>query len=571
MGTEALANRLGLRHVWIPAALYLAIFFLLNPHLIGTFSSHYFFGGADGYQNVWNLWWVNKAIGELGTHPWSTTFLHYPDGTSLVGHTLNPFNGLIGMVLLEFLTMVQTYNTIVVFSFVMTGVTAYWLCLEMTASYAGSLLGGAVFTFSSFHFMHADAHLQLVALQWLPLFILCWIRYCEQPSIGRGAGAAMVLFLVVLCDFYYFAYCVFTAVFFLAWKARRDRDYLFLFRRRAWPSLLGFAIPTLLTSGVLVAALVYQQATDPLFGTHSPRDLSMDLLSPFVWGYYWRFRDWVQPLWFPLSNSVTEASVHAGLSVIALSVYAWTQRSRTRIAHLPFWLCVALFFAVMSLGPNLHVGGHELSLGLRTTVMGRDNVNVLVLPYAVLWLLFPPWRLAGVPLRMMVMVQLVAAILAAGGLRALLTSSWRWKRAAVTVLLALVVFDYLPTPTRLTDPGVPYYVEVLKTLPEGAVLDLASSGPLALYYQTVHQKPIAFGYISRTPASVDRADLALAALIVDGQWERIAHDYHFRYVVKGQRAADVMMRGVNGIPLVEIDPARKIYSSNGIDIYQFIP
>ncbi len=28
--------------------------------------------------------------------------------TSLIGHTLNPFNGLIGMVLLEFLTMVQT-------------------------------------------------------------------------------------------------------------------------------------------------------------------------------------------------------------------------------------------------------------------------------------------------------------------------------------------------------------------------------------------------------------------------------------------------------------------------------
>ncbi len=395
METEALANRLGLRHVWIPAALYLVIVFLLNPHLIGTFSSHYFFGGADGYQNVWNLWWVNKAIGELGIHPWSTTFLHYPDGTSLIGHTLNPFNGSIGMVLLEFLTMVQTYNTIVVFSFVMTGVTAFWLCLEMTTSYAGSLLGGAVFTFSSFHFMHADAHLQLVALQWLPLFILCWIRYCEQPSIGGGMGAALVLFLVVLCDFYYFAYCVFTAVFFLAWKARRDRDYLFLFRRRAWPSLLGFAIPTLLTSGVLVAALVYQQATDPLFGTHSPRDLSMDLLSPFVWGYYWRFRDWVRPLWFPLSNHVTEASVHVGLSVIALSVYAWTQRSRTRIAHLPFWLCVALFFAVMSLGPNLHVGGHELSLGLRTTVMGRDNVNVLVLPYAVLWLLFPPLAPSG--------------------------------------------------------------------------------------------------------------------------------------------------------------------------------
>lgn len=277
----------------------------------------------------------------------------------------------------------------------------------------------------------------------------------------------------------------------------------------------------------------------------------------------------MRPLWSALSPHVTEASVHLGLSVIALSVYGWTARRRIRITHLPLWLFVAFFFAVMSLGPNLHVGGHELDFGLRTTVMGRDNVNVLVLPYAVLWLVFPPWRLAGVPLRMMVMVQLVAAVLSAAGFQALLSSTSRWARAGAAAVVMLIAFEYLPIRFPTTTPQVPAYVEALKRLPDGAVLDLASNAAVALYYQTVHQKPQAFGYVSRTPASVGERDAALAALIRAGQWEQIARDYGFRYIVKGSRSADLMIMGLNEIPLADIDPGRRIFSEAGVAIYQF--
>ena len=556
--------------IWcVPATLYFVAFFALNPHLLGAFSTHYFFGGADGYQNIWNLWWVNKALTQLGTHPWFTIFLHYPAGSTLIGHTLNPFNGLLAIPLLPFLTLIQAYNAIVVFSFVTGGMTAFWLCRAMTGAYAGSLLGGAVFTFSSYHFMHADGHLQLTALEWLPLFLLCWIRFCEQPVKGRGLAAAAVLWLVALCDLYYFAYCVFAGAMFYLWTARARRDWWFLFRQPTLGATLAFLVPASLTSGALVAVLIYQHATDPLTGTHSPRDLSMDLLSPFVWGYYWRYRDAVQPLWFPLAKYVTEASVYLGLSVVALSIYAWRQRARVPIANLGFWMIVAAFFGVMSLGPNLRVGGFELRLGPGITMMGHDDVNLLVLPYAVLWLVFPPWRLAGVPVRMMIMVQLVVAIMAAGGIQALMTSTWRWRRPALALLLAWIVFDYLPIPARLTDPAMPPYVSALRDLPRGAVLDLASNGPLALYYQTAHEHPIGFGYISRTPTSVDAVDQALADLILRGEWDRIAAEYHFTYVVKRDYAAEVMVRGLNQAPLPEIDASRLIYSADGVAIYRF--
>lgn len=551
-----------------PATVYLAVFFALDPQLLASFSTGFYFGGLDGYQNVWNLWWVDKAVRELHQLPWHTTYLHHPLGTTLLGHTLNPFNGLLAIALLPILTLVQTYNTIVIFSFVAAGLTAFWLCRRATGSFSGSLLGGGIFTFSSFHFMHADGHLQLTALEWIPLFVLCWIRFCERRTWGRALAAAVVLWLVVLCDLYYFAYCVIAGGLFVAWSAWRGRDPWFLLRPAPSILIVGFVLPTLATSGVLLGSLIYRHETDPFFGTHSPRELSMDLLSPFVWGYYWRFRDSVRPLWQALSKYVTETSVHLGWSVIALAVYGWRRRSRVPVAHAGFWLVVIGFFGVMALGPNLKIGGYELAIGPGVSLMGHDDVNLLVLPYAVLWLIFPPWRLAGVPVRMMVMVQLAVAVLAAVGWQALATSRHR-RSVLMAALLALIVIEYLPYPLRVTSPVVPAYVEALKRLPEGAVIDLAANGPQALYYQTVHQKPMAFGYISRTPTSVDHADQALALMIRKGAWDAAARSNGFRYVVWRDRAAEVMIRGLDQAALPPIAHAREVFRDGEVAIYQF--
>jgi hypothetical protein len=223
----------------------------------------------------------------------------------------------------------------------------------------------------------------------------------------------------------------------------------------------------------------------------------------------------------------------------------------------------------MALGPNLKIGGHELKIGDGISMMGHDHVNPLVLPYAVLWLVFPPWRLAGVPLRMMVMVQLATAVLAAAGWQALLTSPHRLRRVMASALLAAIAIEYLPFPQAVTTTEVPSYVTALKTLPAGAVIDLASNGPQALYYQTVHEKPIAFGYISRTPTSVDQADMALAKLVLDGSWEQAARANGFHYVVKRDRAADVMIRGLDQAALPAIDPSREVFRDGDVAIYRF--
>jgi hypothetical protein len=181
---------------------------------------------------------------------------------------------------------------------------------------------------------------------------------------------------------------------------------------------------------------------------------------------------------------------------------------------------------------------------------------------------FPPWRLAGVPLRMMVMVQLAAAVLAAAGWSAMQLKTTR-SRVLGAALLALIAIEYWPYPLPLTQPAVPSYVSALKSLPPGAVLDLASNGPQALYYQTVHEHPIAFGYISRTPTSVDKADVALTQQILSGSWDTATQQHGFRYVIKRDRAAEIMMRGLDHAPLPPIDARREVFRDGDVAIYRF--
>jgi len=200
----------------VPLALYALLFAAFTFPLLGDFSTHFFTNDADGLSNVWNLWWVDTALTRLGTSPFFTKYLHPPHGTTLLGHTLNPFNGLVAAGLEPWLGLVRAHNVIVVFAFVFGAWTAFRLALHVTGRTAASLIAGFAFGFSSYHFAHTEGHLNLVSLEWIPLFLLAWLRLLERPSAARAIGAALALLLVLLCDYYYFLYCVLAGALVLA-------------------------------------------------------------------------------------------------------------------------------------------------------------------------------------------------------------------------------------------------------------------------------------------------------------------------------------------------------------------
>ena len=427
------------------------------------------------------------------------------------------------------LGLVRTHNVIVVFSFVAGATTAFRLALHVTERYAGSLIAGFVFGFSSFHFAHAIGHLNLVSLEWIPLFFLAWLRLFERPSISRGVQAALALFLVLLCDHYYFFYCVLGGALVLLAQALLRRDLRFWLRPPFVVPLSGFVAVSAFSSGALVVPLLWLAERDPLSGSHPARYFSLDLLSLWIPGGHWRFPSLTEPFWSQLAGEpVIESSVHLGFATTIAVFLAWRQRASFRTLDLAVWWGMLAFFAVMSLGPSLQVWG---------------LVYPVVLPYRLLETLVPPLEISGCPVRMVVMVTLAAGILAGLGVDELFHRGPRACAGAALLVLTMAI-ELLPGPIPTTPANpVPGWVLALAALPkqygfmdaDGIVV-----GPPALYFQTVHEVPMFEGYMARIPASVLQRDAALRTLRRRGDFRALCDEHGFAYFLFSRGGAESM-------------------------------
>lgn len=499
-----------------PLLFYFAGFCLLTYPAMFRFRTDLFADDGDGFQSLWNLWWVRKAITQLHQSPWHTTYLHWPYGITLLGHNLNSFNGFITILLPKSLPLYEDYNFTVIFSFVVAGLAAFHLAHHLTKSYWASIIAGCLFTYSSFHFTHLEGHLQMVSVEWIPLFVLLWYKLVSRPSLRGACAAALALFLVLLCDYYFFFYCVLTAVIILGWRAAHHREFA-LVKPRDYIAPMGtFCLVSLATSGVLVGSFLLANFRDPFVGAHPADEYSLDLLAPLVYGGHWRFASLTRAYWESLPGNINESSVHLGLGVIILLVYVWRKKAAVQLRAVELWFLLLLVFGILALGPVLHVAGVRYA--------------GVVMPYGWMADAFPPLRLSGVPVRMMVMVTLAAAIIAAAGLQRLWSGSHR-SRILAAVLVALICVEHAPKPITTTKLAIPPYVAVLQRLPDGAVLDAASSKTAAMAYQTVHEKPLAFGYLARLPRTVDAKDHQVAEALGKNRFESLWKDDQIRYLV----------------------------------------
>lgn len=476
-----------LRHLVLPVIFYLAWFVVLTWPAVTQFSTHLFTDDGDGMQNVWNLWWMHKALVELHTSPWYTTYLHFPHGTTLLGHTLNPFNGLMATPLLGVFSLTVTHNVIIVFSFVVGGLTAYALCWHVSGSRWGSLWGGFVFTFSSFHFAHAEGHMQMVALEWIPLFLLCWLRWLDTPTAGRAAAAAGALVLVFLCDLYFLLFSVLaagmTALWWLWGQRRQVRERLgaYLGSGLVFGALAGVPV------GTFAVAFLLSHRQDPFVGAHDPATNGMDLLAPFIYGGHWRFAAWTKAYWQRISGNIHESSLHLGWSVLAALAYCAWHRRRLPRPGFGLWVLIAVVFALLALGPTVRIWGTPVATRL--------------MPYELLATLVPPLKLSGAAARFFVMTHLAAGVLLALAFP-LLRERVLSGRVRAVLAVALLAFEHWPAPLPLTRIPVPPYVRAVAAAPgTGGVIDLVNRRTHILYFQTIHEKPIALGYIARFPLS----------------------------------------------------------------------
>lgn len=506
---------------------------------------------GDTITNVWNIWWIQQSIFDLHQLPFQTAYLHYPHGVTLLGHTLSLANAVPGAILKQFLGIVPAFNLLVIASFIIGGLTAFWLCWRFSKSYVGSLLGGFIYTFSSYHFAQATGHLNLEAIQWIPLFLLAWISYLEKPSWPRGLGAAGALLLVFFTDYYFFLYCFLAGAILFGWQAARRRNIWWLWREGGWPSVAAFVLPVITVTLPLVLALQRLEQTGRLIGNHVPEEFSMDLLAPIIHGGWWRFSNLTKGFWSHLPVPIGEASVYLGISVLILLGLRIIWRKKLAGSPMAVWWIMFGFFYAVALGPVLHIWGQAYPL----TVSGQS-----VMPYALLGKIIHPMQVSGVPTRMMLMAILSAAVLTA----AVWPVLWRrrWGQIAATILAGVLIIDCLPQSMPATPLSTPGAVAAARDLPAGhGVLDLQNNFSYdldtksfsALYYQTIHEQPMAFGIIARTPHYTDEQDNRMRSLVENDRYRTLCEEYNIRYVLTKATVPIV------GATLLYADDSSKLY------------
>jgi len=518
------------RHALLPGTIYLVSFSLLASSWLPTFFTEFWGDRMDALQNAWNLWWVDLALRHPDLHPsiWETNLLHWPFGTTLLAHPLSPFNGYLGMLLQSFLSLIPTYNLLIVFALVMSGLTTYWLAYDLTRSQTGGLAAGFTFAFSSFALMHIDAgQLDMASTEWIPLFLLCWLGLLRRPRPALALAAALALWLVALCTQYFLLYCIIAGALTLAWHAAIQKDALFVTRREYAVPLLIFAGLALLLIGPQVVRLVISDQHDPFTGAHNAAAYSMDLLAFVIPGRHWLFGAWTQPYWSRLVQSAKEGEAYLALPVYLFVAYLWIRRRaldpHTR-QQLYLWSTLMGVFFLLALGPVLHIAGRAVS---------APNM-----PYALVTGIVPTLGLSGIPARMSVMVVLSGSLLTAFAIRTLLAHV-RAASALTFGLLAIIVFQMLPAPIATTSVRIPDYITALAAFKEdGGTINLVGTNPSVwLYYQTVHGKPIAFGYIARLPATVLAGDQQLQAAIDSRDWSELWLRFRIRYVIAAEELA----------------------------------
>ena len=134
------------------------IIFRLNDRVLGF---------HDAWQFMWNLWWVKTAIEDLHTNPFYTTYIHWPNGVTLLFHTLSLTNSLISIPLQKFFGLIPTYNLLMIVNIGLAGFGTYLLASYLTRNKFAGFVAGYLVAFSPFLFSRSLGHLNLISFGWV--------------------------------------------------------------------------------------------------------------------------------------------------------------------------------------------------------------------------------------------------------------------------------------------------------------------------------------------------------------------------------------------------------------------
>jgi len=467
-------------------------------------------GSTDIYVYIWQFWYTNNFIIHASdiNSIFYTTYLFYPNGTPVIA-LFTVYNQLLSLLLIPLIGSVLTCNIIVISTFILSGFGAYLLCRHITKDDTASVIAGIVYTFAPYHFDHAyTGHLGAITMQWIPFCALFIIKMFEERKLRDSVIAALFFILVAMSDQQYAVFMgVFVGLFiiyqFLVVRSmkfdRKDVMLLLVF------GILSLIVVVLLNYGNIMAVMSGDNYLKPVAGEAAAYSVDLlnfvipsvnhPLVGSMVNDYYYANANGDKNTW--------EGVAFIGFSVLLLVIYASV---RARSADCLFWCISTAFFALMSLGPILHIHGQTLFFG-----------SEIPMPFSVLSHVIPGLNNSRTPGRFEVMTLLSISVMGGMGISRLKRDMGslhmdeniikKFQVLVPLVIITLILFEYLAVPFVTSDPSVPeFYYSVAKEPGDFAIIEIPatanySSGIMAEYYQTIHNKKMVGGQLARVPDS----------------------------------------------------------------------
>jgi hypothetical protein len=456
--------------------------------------------GGDAYQFIWGFWWFKEALLSFCS-PYYTPYIFHPTGVNLAFSTVTPFNAIFSIPLQSAFGLISSYNILWIFSFIASGYGAYLLVKYLTSDRRAAFISGLIFMFCPYHFAHALGHVNLTSIQWIPFYVLFLIKTVKEDKRSNAIYAAIFLFLTAICSYYYLIYLlVFTLMYILyyLWVDKYSILKKDFFKRLSIMVITfglifsPFAYPILKEIVIVKSNYMYGGG----FVTYSADFLGFFIPSLF----HPLFKELVTPIYQNFTGNTAEYTTFIGYTVLFLAALAIV---KVKSKEIKFWLLSALIFFILCLGPLLHVNGI-----VSVTIDG--HAAGILLPYAILTKI-PIISIARVPSRWDILLMLSLAVLAGYGLNYIFKKfngnflRMNKKTVLAVVFSCLILFEFLAIPYPMSSAKVPNFYYSLANDPEDyAILEVPNLAPYHvpqefMYYQTIHEKKLVCGYVSRTP------------------------------------------------------------------------
>jgi hypothetical protein len=162
-------------------------------------------GGGDTYFYLWDLWWFRTALLDF-SNPYFTPYLFHPTGLNLAFSAVTPFNALLSIPLQSIFGLIRTYNILFLISFIIAGYGTYKLTRYLTGNSQAAFIAGLIFMFSPYHFAHSLGHLNLTSIEWIPFYVLYFLKTINEKNVKNAIYSAFFLLLVALSEYTYVVY-----------------------------------------------------------------------------------------------------------------------------------------------------------------------------------------------------------------------------------------------------------------------------------------------------------------------------------------------------------------------------